>query len=222
MVTAKIGIVTVSASASRGVYEDKGGPAIAAYLAEILTSPWEAVTRVIPDERPVIEETLAALADTENCGLILTTGGTGPAPRDVTPEATEAICDKMMPGFGELMRTKSLEQVPTGDPVAPNGRHPRLLPDRQPAGQARLDPRLHERRFPRNPILPGPDRRRAARDRKNAPHSGRRDNNRRQDPPHPYPLPKGRGSWLRPIHLGKRTFWRPFSPLGRRTRMRGS
>ncbi len=113
MVTAKIGIVTISDRASRGVYEDQGGPAIAAYLAEILNSPWEAVARVIPDEQRVIEETLAALADTENCGLILTTGGTGPAPRDVTPEATGAVCAKMMPGFGELMRTKSLEQVPT-------------------------------------------------------------------------------------------------------------
>jgi molybdopterin adenylyltransferase len=113
MVTAKIGIVTVSDRASRGIYEDKGGPAIAAYLAQILTSPWEAVARVIPDEQRVIEETLIALADTENCGLILTTGGTGPAARDVTPEATEAVCAKMMPGFGELMRTRSLEQVPT-------------------------------------------------------------------------------------------------------------
>lgn len=113
MVTAKIGIVTVSDRASSGIYEDKGGPAIAAYLAQILTSPWEAVARVIPDERDVIEETLIALADEEDCGLILTTGGTGPAVRDVTPEATEAVCDKMMPGFGELMRTKSLEQVPT-------------------------------------------------------------------------------------------------------------
>ena len=113
MVTAKIGIVTVSDRASRGIYEDKGGPAIAAYLAGILTSPWEAVARIIPDEQRLIEETLIALADTENCGLILTTGGTGPAARDVTPEATEAVCAKMMPGFGELMRAKSLEQVPT-------------------------------------------------------------------------------------------------------------
>lgn len=113
MVTAKIGIVTVSDRASSGIYEDKGGPAIAAYLAQILTSPWEAVARVIPDERDVIEETLIALADEEDCGLILTTGGTGPAVRDVTPEATEAVCGKMMPGFGELMRIKSLEQVPT-------------------------------------------------------------------------------------------------------------
>lgn len=113
MVTAKIGIVTVSDRASRGVYEDLGGPAIAGYLAEILTSPWQPVVRIIPDERRAIEDTLAALADTENCALILTTGGTGPAPRDVTPEATEAVCGKMLAGFGELMRTKSLEQVPT-------------------------------------------------------------------------------------------------------------
>jgi molybdopterin adenylyltransferase len=113
MVTAKIGIVTVSDRASSGVYEDKGGPAIAEYLAEILTSPWEAVARVIPDEPDGIAQTLVELADKENCGLILTTGGTGPAPRDVTPEATEAVCQKMMPGFGELMRKKSLEEVPT-------------------------------------------------------------------------------------------------------------
>ena len=112
-VAARIGIVTVSDRASSGVYEDKGGPAIAGYLAEILTSPWEAVARVIPDEQDVIEKTLIELADSENCGLILATGGTGPARRDVTPEAKEAVCDKMMPGFGELMRKKSLEEVPT-------------------------------------------------------------------------------------------------------------
>ncbi len=113
MVMAKIGIVTVSDRASQGVYEDLGGPAIAGYLAEILTSPWQAVARVIPDEPRAIEDTLIALADTEACALILTTGGTGPAPRDATPEATAAVCGKMLPGFGELMRAKSLEQVPT-------------------------------------------------------------------------------------------------------------
>ncbi|MGO9543642.1 MAG: molybdopterin adenylyltransferase [Rhodomicrobium sp.] len=113
MATAKIGIVTVSDRASRGLYEDLGGPAIASYLAEILSSPWQPVARVIPDERPAIEETLIALADAERCALVLTTGGTGPALRDVTPEATAAVCQKMLPGFGELMRTKSLEQVPT-------------------------------------------------------------------------------------------------------------
>jgi molybdopterin adenylyltransferase len=109
----KIGIVTVSDRASSGIYEDRGGPAIAEYLAEILTSPWEAVARLIPDEPDVIAETLLELSDTENCGLILTTGGTGPAERDLTPEATEAVCEKLMPGFGELMRKKSLEEVPT-------------------------------------------------------------------------------------------------------------
>jgi len=110
---ARIGIVTVSDRASKGLYEDKGGPAIHQVLTEILTAPWEPVARVIPDDRAVIEATLEELADKEGCSLILTTGGTGPAPRDVTPEATEAVCEKMMPGFGELMRLESLKQVPT-------------------------------------------------------------------------------------------------------------
>jgi molybdopterin adenylyltransferase len=108
-----IGVVTVSDRASRGLYEDKGGPGIVAALTELLASPWHPVARVVPDERPAIEAALIALADAENCPLILTTGGTGPAPRDVTPEATEAICAKMMPGFGELMRAVSLKVVPT-------------------------------------------------------------------------------------------------------------
>jgi molybdopterin adenylyltransferase len=109
----KIGIVTVSDRASRGVYEDKGGPAIAECLREMLSCEWEPVARVIPDERPVIEATLRALCDAEGCCLVVTTGGTGPAKRDVTPEATEAVCDKLMPGFGELMRQVSLRSVPT-------------------------------------------------------------------------------------------------------------
>jgi molybdopterin adenylyltransferase len=109
---AKIGIVTVSDRASRGEYEDRGGPAIHAYLDGLLTSPWIPVVRVIPDERPTIEEALKQLCD-EGCSLVVTTGGTGPALRDVTPEATEAVCDKLMPGFGELMRKVSLEKVPT-------------------------------------------------------------------------------------------------------------
>jgi molybdopterin adenylyltransferase len=108
-----IGVVTVSDRASRGIYEDKGGPGIVAALNELLASPWHAVARVIPDERAAIEQALIELADREGCPLILTTGGTGPAPRDVTPEATEAVCDKMMPGFGELMRQVSLKVVPT-------------------------------------------------------------------------------------------------------------
>ena len=108
-----IGVVTVSDRASAGVYEDKGGPGIEAALASILATPWRAVRRVIPDEQAVIEATLIELADVERCSLILTTGGTGPAPRDVTPEATEAVASRLMPGFGELMRTKSLLEVPT-------------------------------------------------------------------------------------------------------------
>jgi len=110
---ARIGIVTVSDRASAGIYEDLSGPAISAYLAEILVSPWEAVVRVIADERPLIEATLIELCDREGCSLVLTTGGTGPAIRDVTPEATEAVCVRMMPGFGELMRQESLKYVPT-------------------------------------------------------------------------------------------------------------
>jgi len=113
MNTARIGIVTVSDRASKGVYEDKGGPAIRAWLTQALASPWEAVTRVIPDEEHQIERTLRDLCDNEGCCLVVTTGGTGPAPRDVTPEATEAVCQKMMPGFGELMRGVSLKSVPT-------------------------------------------------------------------------------------------------------------
>jgi molybdopterin adenylyltransferase len=111
--TARIGIVTVSDRASRGDYVDLGGPAIAEYLREVLTSEWEPVGRVIPDEQPLIESTLIELADEQGCCLVVTTGGTGPAVRDVTPEATEAICHRILPGFGELMRTTSLREVPT-------------------------------------------------------------------------------------------------------------
>ena len=109
----RIGIVTVSDRASRGVYQDLGGPAIRDCLTEILSCPWEPVVRVIPDERPLIEETLKQLCDRENCCLVVTTGGTGPARRDVTPEATEAVCEKLLDGFGELMRAVSLKVVPT-------------------------------------------------------------------------------------------------------------
>jgi molybdopterin adenylyltransferase len=110
---ARIGIVTVSDRASRGEYEDKGGPAIEAELGRILLSEWEAVAVVIPDERKQIAETLIDLCDNEKCCLVVTTGGTGPAPRDVTPEATEDVIEKPMPGFGELMRAVSLKAVPT-------------------------------------------------------------------------------------------------------------
>jgi molybdopterin adenylyltransferase len=110
---AAIGFVTVSDRASQGIYQDLGGPAMVEWIGKALTSPWRPISRLIPDERPVIEATLRELADIEGCALIVTTGGTGPALRDVTPEATEAVCDKMMPGFGELMRAVSLKVVPT-------------------------------------------------------------------------------------------------------------
>lgn len=108
----RIGILTVSDRASSGVYEDRSGPAIRATLNAYLTSPWTEDYRVIPDERPLIESTLIAMVDT-GCCLVVTTGGTGPSARDVTPEATQAVCDRMMPGFGELMRAVSLHSVPT-------------------------------------------------------------------------------------------------------------
>jgi molybdopterin adenylyltransferase len=111
--TARIGILTVSDRASRGEYVDRGGPAIRDYLEEVLSSPWRGVSRVVPDELPLVCRTLEELADHEGCCLIITTGGTGPAARDITPEATEDVCQKMMPGFGELMRQVSLEKVPT-------------------------------------------------------------------------------------------------------------
>ena len=113
MEKAKIGIITVSDRASAGVYEDISGKAIIDTLNEYLTSPWEEVYKVIPDEQPVIEQTIIEMVDKEGCSLVVTTGGTGPAKRDVTPEATEAVCDRMMPGFGELMRAESLKFVPT-------------------------------------------------------------------------------------------------------------
>jgi molybdopterin adenylyltransferase len=109
----RIGIVTVSDRASRGEYQDRGGPAIREYLDEILTTPWVSVPRVIADEQTRIEAILCELCDQQQCCLIVTTGGTGPAARDVTPEATEAVSEKLMPGFGELMRKTSLEKVPT-------------------------------------------------------------------------------------------------------------
>jgi len=110
---ARIGVVTVSDRASAGTYEDRGGPAIAAYLAEHLTSPWISVPRLVADEPDLVSRALIELSDVEGCCLVVTTGGTGPAPRDITPEATEKVCDKMMPGFGELMRMTSLKVVPT-------------------------------------------------------------------------------------------------------------
>ena len=110
---ARIGILTVSDRAYRGIYEDLGGPAIHDYMSEVLTNEWEAVPLVVPDELDAIQAALINMVDDEACSLVVTTGGTGPALRDITPEATEAICEKMMPGFGELMRQVSLQYVPT-------------------------------------------------------------------------------------------------------------
>jgi molybdopterin adenylyltransferase len=109
----RIGIINVSDRASQGIYEDTPGKAIVATLNEYLLSPWEKEYAVIPDEQDLIEKTLMDMADAKGCCLIVTCGGTGPSRRDVTPEATEAVCDKMMPGFGELMRQESLKYVPT-------------------------------------------------------------------------------------------------------------
>lgn len=109
----RIGIVTASDRASAGVYEDLSGKAIIDRLTAYLTSPWEPLYEVIPDDYETIKTTLISLIDEGQCSLVVTTGGTGPAPRDVTPEATEAVCDKMLPGFGELMRSVSLQYVPT-------------------------------------------------------------------------------------------------------------
>jgi molybdopterin adenylyltransferase len=109
----RIGIVTVSDRASLGVYQDLGGPAIIDLLHEILSCNFETIAKIIPDEQPLIESTLKELCDVEKCCLVVTTGGTGPAKRDVTPEATEAVCDKILDGFGEQMRQISLQFVPT-------------------------------------------------------------------------------------------------------------
>ena len=109
---AVVGIVTVSDRASRGAYEDRGGPAIRDYLDRVLASEWSAQVEIVPDEQPQVEQAIRELA-AAGCCLILTTGGTGPALRDVTPEATAAACSKMLPGFGEAMRTASLKAVPT-------------------------------------------------------------------------------------------------------------
>lgn len=109
----KVGFVTVSDRASRGEYEDLGGPAMQAWMHKALKSDWIAVSRVIADEQPLIEQTLIELAEVEGCCLIVTTGGTGPSKRDVTPEATAKVCDKILDGFAEQMRLVSLQYVPT-------------------------------------------------------------------------------------------------------------
>ena len=109
----RIGLVSISDRASTGVYEDQGIPALREWFAKALKTAWTMQSRLIPDEQPLIERTLIELADVVECDLVLTTGGTGPAPRDVTPEATVAIAHKVMPGFGEQMRQVSLHFVPT-------------------------------------------------------------------------------------------------------------
>lgn len=109
----RFGVLTASDRASAGDYEDLSGPAIEQFLDEAITSPWEVVRRLVPDESALIEAALVELVDAEGCSMVVTTGGTGPAPRDVTPEATEAVCERMLPGFGEQMRAISLRHVPT-------------------------------------------------------------------------------------------------------------
>jgi molybdopterin adenylyltransferase len=112
MTPIRIGILTVSDRASRGEYRDEGGPAIRDYLQEVLASPWEPHERIVPDDIALVATAIRELA-AAGCCLVVTTGGTGPAPRDVTPEATEQVCTKMLPGFGERMRQVSLAYVPT-------------------------------------------------------------------------------------------------------------
>ncbi|MEQ8243820.1 molybdopterin adenylyltransferase [Fulvivirga sp.] len=113
MAVAKIGVINVSDRASKGIYEDIPGKAIVDTLNDYLVSEWETEYLVLPDEQHELEAAMIEMADKKGCSLIVTCGGTGPAPRDVTPEATEAVCNKMMPGFGELMRQESLKFVPT-------------------------------------------------------------------------------------------------------------
>ena len=111
--TAIIGILTISDRASRGEYEDRGGPRVIEYLQQVMSSPWVAKSKLVSDDQEFIQNSLIDLCDRNNCCLVITTGGTGPTDRDITPEATEAVCQKMMPGFGELMRQVSLEKVAT-------------------------------------------------------------------------------------------------------------
>ena len=143
-----IGLVSISDRASAGTYEDKGIPGLHLWFNAALKTPWRMETRLIPDEQPVIERTLIELVDTIGCDLVLTTGGTGPAPRDVTPEATLAIAHKVLPGFGEQMRQVSLKYVPDSDPVAAGRRDPRQRADPEPSGSAQGDQGDARRRFP--------------------------------------------------------------------------
>ena len=139
--SARIGILTISDRASRGEYQDRGGPAIREWLQKALAGDWEAVPRMVADEQDQVEAVLRQLCDHDDCCLVVTTGGTGPARRDVTPEATVAVCDKMLDGFGELMRRASLRQVDR-NPLASGGRHTRWIADHQSAGETERDRRL--------------------------------------------------------------------------------
>ena len=107
------GVLTASDRASSGEYEDLSGPAIESFLQDAVTSPWKVIRRLVADEKEDIEEAIVDLIDNQGCSVVVTTGGTGPSPRDVTPEATEAVCDRMLPGFGEQMRAISMNYVPT-------------------------------------------------------------------------------------------------------------
>ena len=140
-----IGVVTASDRASAGLYEDLSGPAIVAYLTKILKTPFHIVRKIIPDGFESVRDTLIELADKEHCDLILTTGGTGPSPRDLTPEATLAAAPRELPGFGELMRQESSEASANRDPVAADRRASRSLSRDQSARQTGLDRNLPQR-----------------------------------------------------------------------------
>ncbi|MBI88115.1 MAG: molybdopterin adenylyltransferase [Euryarchaeota archaeon] len=109
----RFGVLTASDRASSGEYEDISGPAIEDFLRDAITSKWEVVSRIVPDVQHSIEGAILELIEDEGCSVVVTTGGTGPSPRDVTPEATEAVCERMLPGFGEQMRAESMNHVPT-------------------------------------------------------------------------------------------------------------
>ncbi len=125
----RFGILTASDRASSGDYEDLSGPAIEDFLHEAVSSSWEVIRIIVPDEQSEIEEALCDLSDNQKCSIILTTGGTGPAPRDVSPEATNAVCQKMLPGFGEQMRNISFEICPYCYIIKTNGGNKRQYSD---------------------------------------------------------------------------------------------
>ena len=154
---AKIGILTVSDRAYRGVYEDLGGPAIRDYLSDVLTNEWAPAPMVVPDEFDRIKAALIEMVDETGCSLVVTTGGTGPAVRDITPDATEAVCQKMMPGFGELMRQVSLQYVPTAILSRQTAGIRGQSANRQSARQTQRHPRLPGRGHAGHTLLHRPD-----------------------------------------------------------------